>query len=452
MKKLSFFDKVSYGFGDLASNVVFTAVSTYLMFFYTDVFGISAALVGTLFFVTRMWDAISDPIMGMIGDRTKTRFGKFRPYLLYAPIPLAIVAVLTFTTPDLDESGKIIWAFVTYILLMTLYTAINIPYSSLPATISDSPVERGQMASFRMVLAFTGALIVNAGTLPLVEFFGDGNKQQGFQYTMMLLSSVMVVMFWLCFSRVKERVPMIKQDSSLKDDFAVVIKNRAWWITVLVGVPIFTFALLPFSVGMYFFTYNVGDVSAAGLFFMFGTLGMIAGATLMTVIVKHLSKRIIIIMSALGSMFCIGSLYWLHTVDVKVIYIIIFFNQFLMGMCASALWGIVADTADYIEWKSGRRVIGLSTSSATFSHKFGMGLSGALVGAGLSFVGYQAGVEQSEESKHMILLFMSLIPAFGGACVALIAYFYPINQEVERKMQSELRANREAKLKAQANL
>ena len=127
MKKLSFFDKVSYGFGDLASNVVFTAVGTYLMFFYTDVFGISAALVGTLFFVTRMWDAISDPIMGMIGDRTQTRFGKFRPYLLYVPIPLAIVAVLTFTTPDLDESGKIIWAFVTYILLMTLYTAINIP-------------------------------------------------------------------------------------------------------------------------------------------------------------------------------------------------------------------------------------------------------------------------------------------------------------------------------------
>ncbi|GGN30466.1 MULTISPECIES: MFS transporter [Marinomonas] len=447
MKKLSFFDKVSYGFGDLASNVVFTAVGTYLMFFYTDVFGISAALVGTLFFVTRMWDAISDPIMGMIGDRTQTRFGKFRPYLLYVPIPLAIVAVLTFTTPDLDESGKIIWAFVTYILLMTLYTAINIPYSSLPATISDSPIERGQMASFRMVLAFTGALLVNAGTLPLVEFFGNGNKQQGFQYTMMLLSAIMVVMFWLCFSRVKERVPVIKQDSSLKDDFAVVIKNRAWWVTLLVGIPTFTFALLPFSVAMYFFTYNVGDVSAAGLFFTFGTLGMIAGALLTITVVKYLSKRIIMIISALGSMLCIGSLYWLYVVDVKVIYAIIFVSQFFIGMCACALWGMVSDTADYIEWKSGRQVVGLSTSSVTFSHKFGMGLSGAFVGAGLSFVGYQAGVEQSEESKHMILLLMSLIPAFGCACIALIANFYPITQAVENAMQSELRANREAKLR-----
>ena len=445
MKKLSFFDKVSYGFGDLASNVVFTAVGTYLMFFYTDIFGISAALVGTLFFVTRMWDAISDPIMGMIGDRTQTRFGKFRPYLLYVPIPLAIVAVLTFTTPDLDESGKIIWAFVTYILLMTLYTAINIPYSSLPATISDSPVERGQMASFRMVLAFTGALLVNAGTLPLVEFFGGDNKQQGFQYTMMLLSVIMVVMFWLCFSRVKERVPVIKQDSSLKEDFAVVIKNRAWWVTLLVGIPTFTFALLPFSVAMYFFSYNVGDVGAAGLFFTFGTLGMIAGSFLTITIVKYLSKRVIMVFSALSSMLCIGSLYWLYAFDIKAIYAIIFVNQFFIGMCACSLWGMVSDTADYIEWKSGRQVVGLSTSSATFSHKFGMGLGGALVGAGLSFVGYQAGVEQSEESKHMILLLMSLIPAFGMACVALIAYFYPINQEVEIRMQSELRANREAK-------
>lgn len=444
MKKLSFFDKVSYGFGDLASNVVFTAVGTYLMFFYTDVYGLSAAVVGTLFFVTRMWDAISDPIMGMIGDRTQTRFGKFRPYLLYVPIPLAIVAVLTFTTPDMGESGKIIWAFVTYILLMTLYTAINIPYSSLPATISDSPVERGQMASFRMVLAFTGALMVNASTLPLVEFFGNGNKQQGFQYTLMLLSAVMIVMFWLCFSRVKERVPMIKQRSSLKDDFAVVIKNRAWWITILMGIPLFTFTIMPFAVGMYYFTYIVGDASKAGMFFTMASLGMIVGSALMSQLVKRYSKRNLVIVGALLSMCLISNLYWVDPTDVYVIYAIIFLNQLSKGIAASSLWGLVADTADYVEWKSGRRVVGLSTSSATFSHKFGMGLSGALVGIGLSLSGYQAGVEQTAESAQMILLFMSLIPAFGAGCIAFIAYFYPITQAIEDTMQSELRVTRDA--------
>lgn len=445
MKQLSFFDKVSYGFGDLASNVVFTAVGTYLMFFYTDVFGISAAVVGTLFFVTRMWDAISDPIMGMISDRTKSRFGKFRPYLLYVPIPLAVVATLTFTTPDLGESGKVIWAFATYILLMTLYTAINIPYSSLPATMSDSPIERGQMASFRMTLAFTGALLVNAGTLPLVTFFGGDNQQQGFQYTLMLLSAVMVMMFWLCFSRVKERVPMVKQSSSLREDFSVVIRNRAWWITILIGIPMFTFTLMPFVVGMYYFTYIVGDASAAGTFFTSATLGMIAGAVLMSQLVKFFAKRTLIICAALLSMCFIGSLYWVDSANLTLIYVIIFLNQMVKGVAASCLWGVVADTADYVEWKSGRRVVGLSTSSATFSHKFGMGLSGALVGAGLSYAGYQAGVEQTEQAKQMITLFMSLLPAFGAGCIAAIAYFYPINGRVEQVMQLELRKARDAK-------
>ncbi|AEF55210.1 MFS transporter [Marinomonas posidonica] len=444
MKQLSFFDKVSYGFGDLASNVVFTAVGTYLMFFYTDVFGISAAVVGTLFFVTRMWDAVSDPIMGMIGDRTRSRFGKFRPYLLYVPIPLAIVAILTFTTPDLSESNKVIWAFATYILLMTLYTAINIPYSSLPATMSDSPVERGQMASFRMVLAFSGALLVNAGTLPLVTFFGGEDQQQGFQYTMMLLSAIMVVMFWLCFARVKERVPMVKQSSSVKQDFAVVVKNRAWWITILMGVPMFTFGLMPFAVGMYYFTYNVGDVSAAGTFFTCATLGMIVGAIIMSQLVKRFAKRSLIMAAALSSMCFIGSLYWVDPANLTMIYVIIFFNQLTKGVAASCLWGVVADTADYVEWKSGRRVVGLSTSSATFSHKFGMGLSGAIVGAGLSYAGYQAGVEQTDAAKNMITIFMSLLPAFGAACIVVIAFFYPINAEVEVTMQEGLRKARKA--------
>lgn len=442
MKPLSMFDKLSFGVGDVASNFVFTAVSTYLMFFYTDVFGISAAIVGTILFVTRMWDAISDPIMGMISDRTQSRWGQFRPYLLFVPIPLAIIAVLTFTTPDISDSGKVIWAFATYILLMTLYTAINIPYSSMLTVMSDSPTERGQMSAYRMMLAFSGALLVNAGTLPLVEFFGAGDQQKGFQLTMALFSIIMVLLFWFCFIRVKERVAKVEQPHSLKEDFKVVVKNRAWWITILAGVPIFTFTITPFVVGMYYFKYYIGDTSAASLFFTFGTVGLIFGAFLCNLLVKRICKRKLMIGGVLGSALCISQFYWIGADQITLIYVLIFLNQACKSIASSCVWAVVADTADYIEWKSKRRVVGLATSSATFSHKFGMGLGGMLVGFGLSYAGYEADAVQTPETIEMIKLFMSFVPAFGACLIAVIMLFYPVTKSVAHTMQQELRVIR----------
>ncbi|WP_428242332.1 MFS transporter [Gynuella sp.] len=442
MKKLTMIEKVGYGFGDLASNVVFTTVGTYLMFFYTDVFGISAAIVGTLFFVTRMWDAISDPVMGIIGDRTESRWGKFRPYLLFTPVPLAIVAVITFTTPDISESGKVIWAFASYIALMTLYTVINIPYSSLPPMITDSAVERGELASYRMLLAFTGGLLVNAGTIPLMNYFGDGNQQLGYQRTMMLFSVIMMVLFFVCFALVRERVPPLTQTSSLKSDFKVVMRNRAYWTIIMIGVPVFALLMAPFAVGMYFFSYNVGDQSAAAPFFTLGTLGMIAGAVVCIFAVKKICKRTLMIIALIGSSLTISQIYWLDPENLRGIYTIIFINQFFLGISATNLWGLVGDTADYIEWRSGRRVVGLATSSATFSHKFGMGLGGALVGFALSSSGYVAGAEQTPEALNTILLFMSLVPGAGALVIAFITSFYPVTRKISEQAQAELTVRR----------
>ena len=442
MQKLTLTEKVGYGFGDLASNVVFTTVSTYLMFFYTDVFGISAAVVGSLFFVTRMWDAVSDPIMGIIGDRTESRWGKFRPYLLFTPIPLAIVAVLTFTTPDVSGSAKVIWAFVSYIALMTLYTVINIPYSSLPPMMTDNGVERGELASYRMVLAFMGAVLVNAGTIPLMNLFGNGNQQVGYQYTMILFSLIMVVLFFACFALVRERIPPLPQSSSLASDFKVVARNRAYWTIVLIGIPVFALMLSPFSVGMYYFSYNVGNQAAATTYFTLGTLGMIVGALICIVAVKKICKRTLMIVSLLASALTIAQMYWLDPHNLHAVYTVIFINQLFMGISATNLWGLVGDTADYIEWKSGRRVVGLATSSATFSHKFGMGLGGALVGFALSHSGYVAGAEQGPEALRTILLFMSLVPAGGAVLIALITSFYPVTRKVCEQAQADLEIRR----------
>ena len=445
MKHLTLREKVGYGLGDLASNIVFATVSTFLMFYYTDVYGISAALVGMLFFITRLWDAVSDPLMGAIGDRTNSRWGKFRPYLLFTPIPLAIVAVLTFTTPAFGESGKVIWAFATYIALMTLYTIINIPYSSLPPMMTSSGVERGQLAGYRMTFAFVGSLMVNAGTIPLITKLGSGNSQLGYQYTMMVFAGVMVLLYFACFSLVCERVPPVQQTASLKDDFRVVLRNRAWWVTVLMGVPIFALMLSPFAVGMYYFTYNVGDVSKAPAFFALATAGLIAGASACIYLVKKICKRILVMAAVACGGLVVGQLIWIDPQQLNAVYSVIFVAQFFMGISAANLWGLVGDMADYIEWQSGRRVVGLATSSATFSHKFGMGLGGAMVGFALAYAGYEAGVEQTVEALFMIKAFMSLVPSTGALLVIAIAYFYPVTRSRLQQLQPELEQQRQAR-------
>jgi GPH family glycoside/pentoside/hexuronide:cation symporter len=295
-----------------------------------------------------------------------------------------------------------------------------------------------------MLLAFVGSLIVNAGTIPLMNTLGAGDPQAGYQLTILLFSLIMVGLFFTCFSIVREKIPVIEQSSSIKTDLNIVIRNRAWWSTVLMGIPIFALMMSPFSVGMYYFTYNVGDVSKAPIFFTAGTLGMIAGATACIFLVKKVCKRHLIMSAMVFGAVVISQLFWVNPQHFRVIYGTIFFAQFFMGISAASLWGLVADMADFIEWKSGRRVVGLATSSATFSHKFGMGLGGALVGFSLSQAGYIAGAEQTPEALTMIKIFMSLVPAAGAVFVIIIAFFYPVTRSVLHIVQKDLDAKRNA--------
>ena len=228
--KLSLREKIGYGFGDAASSMFWKLFSMYLMFFYTDIFGIPAAAVGTMFLITRIWDAAFDPLVGVLGDRTDTRWGKFRPYLLWVAIPFGIIGVLTFTTPALGTGGKLIYAYATYSLMMMIYSLINVPYASLMGVMTADGKERTTLATFRFIFAFAGSLVVLAAAEPLVKVFshvggGGPSLQRGWQLSAAVFAVLAVVLFWLTFIWTRERIKPVTQKTSLKHDLADLCRN-----------------------------------------------------------------------------------------------------------------------------------------------------------------------------------------------------------------------------------
>ena len=242
-QKLSIKEKVGYGLGDFAANTVFQTVMIFLLFFYTDIFGIPAAAVGTLFLLARIWDAVNDPLMGAVADRTKSKYGRFRPWIKWTAIPFGVLAVLMFTTPDLSVNGKIIYAYVTYILMMMIYTANNIPYGALSGVMTSDSVERTSLNSYRFVLGQSAALMVQGATLPLIAFFGMGDKALGYQLTMALFALIAIGMFYVTFYTTKERIiPVQTESTPIKEDLKDLLKNRPWAILFVIGISYFYFS------------------------------------------------------------------------------------------------------------------------------------------------------------------------------------------------------------------
>ena len=240
---IKFKEKIGYGFGDMASSMFWKLFGSYLMIFYTDVFGLSATVVGTMFLVTRIWDSAFDPIVGVIADRTHSRWGKFRPYLLYLAVPFAIIGVLTFMTPDLEDTGKVIYAYFTYSLMMMVYSAINVPYASLLGVISSDPKERNILSTYRMTFAYIGSFIALLLFMPMVNYFSEGyNAQRGWTMSVVVIALICAVLFYGCFAWTKERVKSISQQQNLlKDDLKDLLNNRPWWILLGAGVAALVF-------------------------------------------------------------------------------------------------------------------------------------------------------------------------------------------------------------------
>jgi GPH family glycoside/pentoside/hexuronide:cation symporter len=436
-------EKIAYGFGDMASSMFWKLFGSYLMIFYTDVFGMPAAVVGTMFLVTRVWDSAFDPIVGIIADRTQSRWGKFRPYLLYLAIPFAIIGILTFVTPDWSDTGKVVYAYVTYSLMMMVYSAINVPYASLLGVLSPEPADRNTFSTYRMTFAYIGSFIALLLFMPMVNFFSDGHSERyGWTMGVVVIAILCAVLFYGCFAWTKERVkPIRKQQNSLKGDLMDLFHNRPWWILLGAGVSALVFNSIRDGATVYYFKYYVleeeyASVSLCGISFVLsglylavGQAANIVGVILAAPLSNHIGKKktymgAMLIATVLSVVF-----YWFDKDEL----VLIFVFQILISICAGSifplLWSMYADCADYSELQTGNRATGLIFSSSSMSQKLGWAIGSAVTGWLLAFFGFEANAAQSEEAIHGIKMFLSWLPAIGTVLSVLFIGAYPLSEK-----------------------
>ncbi len=439
-------EKVGYACGDLASCLYWQTIGSFLLFFYTDVFGISAAAAGTMFLLTRLWDAVNDPLMGTIADRTKTRWGRFRPYLIWLAVPFGIIGVLLFTTPDFSPTGKLIWAYVTYNLMMMAYTAINIPYTSLLGVITSDPLDRVRLSSFKFLGAFGGNLTVQAFTLPLVAYFGQGDRAIGFRNTMMLYGTIAVGLFLVTFLAVRERVqPPPSQKSRIKDDLRDLSRNKPWLILLAIGLFVLAYVAIRNGVTIYYLKYYARDENLYNYYMVSATIATIVGIFVVDWLTKKFGKaRMYMILMGISSVLTVA-FYWLRPQDVAWMFALNILANFTMGPTSVLLWSMYADAADWSEWKTGRRATGLIFSAATFSQKMGWMIGGAIPAWLLALFHYQPNVPvQLPETLWGLRIMMSFLPAAGSVLATLFVMFYKLDERTMKQIETELNQRRSA--------
>lgn len=447
-------EKVAYGLGDTASNIVFQTVMLFLTFFYTDIFGISPAVVGTMFLLVRIIDAVTDPLMGALADKTQSRHGKYRPYLLWLALPFALCSALAFTTPDLSANGKVIYAFATYTLLMLAYTAINIPYSALGGVLTADPTERVSVQSYRFVFGMLGGLLVTACTLPLVNFFGAGDNAKGYQLTIVAMSALGLVLFLLCFAGTRERVNApVDQQLTLKRSFASLWQNDQWRVLCVAAFFLLTGMVLRTTLAIYYVKYFLGREDLITVFVTLGMVGNIAGCAAAQWLSRYVDKvNAYIGLQLIAALISVLS-FFVGAAQLELAFALYFLWGFFLQMATPLLWAKMADTVDYGHYKTGIRITGLVYSSIVFFIKLGLALGGALAGWLLAFYQYQADSVQTTATQQGILLSFTVLPAIGSVLVALVMSRYRLrsNTVLDIHQQLQQRAGETAPEHARVN-
>lgn len=443
--KITWTEKIGYAGGDFASCMYFSIFMNFLSYFYTDVFGISAATFGTMIFLVRTYDWIKDPIMGVIADRTKSRMGKYRPWLIWMVLPYMIMGVLTFTTFDLSTTHKLIYAYTTYILLMAVYTMINVPYSALMGVMTANSDERTVLSSFRFVGSACANLIVSGSLLYLVAFFGKGNNQRGFSITVALYALVAGAAFIFTFFATKERIAAPpSQKISVRADLGALFKNGPWLVMIVVSLlTIIGFAIRG-GATVYYFKYLAGDEKLASQVLVAGSIAQIV-AVLFT---KHIAlvfggkKRAFLWLSLISS-----ALYFVfYLIDPKNQTLIIV-HQIASTLAAAPLmplfWSMIADTADYGAWKFGQRSTGLLFSAGTFSQKIGWSIGPALAAWLLAYYGFVANVAQNGQTLHALRFMMSIFPGVTSLAAVAMVMLYKIDFRMEKELEIAMKERAE---------
>jgi len=447
-EKLAIKEKVGYALGDTAANLIFQTMVMFQLAFYTDTFGITAAAAGTLLVVVRVWDAIFDPVMGIVADRTKTKWGKFRPWILWTAVPFGIMGFLAFITPNFDAGGKLIYAYVTYIALMMVYSANNLPYSALSGVMTGDLGERTSLSSYRFVFAMIAQLIIQGLALPMVGYFGQGNGAKGYQYTMGIFSTLAVILFFITFSTTKERIqPDPAQKASVREHFRDLTRNGPWISMFVLTLILFITLAMRGSVVFYYFRYYMHAENYASLFSVFNVLGTcstIIGIFFSKGLATRFGKRNVFIGGLLGTTIFTLLFVFLPPNAIVVIFGMEMARQFVYGFTIPLLWAMMADVADYSEWKNHRRATGIVFSAIVFALKAGLGFGGAITGFVLSLYGYVPNAEQSESALNGIVMTMSVFPAITFGLCAVCLFFYSINKQAEIQITTELAERRKS--------
>jgi len=455
-------ERLSYGLGDFASGLYWQTVTVYLAFFYTDVFGLSALAAGTLLGMSRSLDALFDPVLGAIADRTRTRWGSFRPYLLWMSAPLALAGVLTFTVPDVAPGARVVWAWVTFNLLMLLYTAVSIPYTALLGVLSPDPAERTTLASVKFVFAFAASMLVSAAVLPLCQVLGAGDAARGWQRCFMLFGGLATGAFLISFFNTRERVrPPPRQKANVLGDLRSMFGNGPW--LVLVGCTLLSNVTLAvrMSVIVHYFKYYVGSpaLDAPALpaepggsggsmeelvaaFNTSGALASLCGVVLMPAFVRAVGRKPAFTWLYGAVLASTLAVYWARPDQVWLIFCLGLISAFAGGPLSPLLWAMYADTVDYAEWKTRRRSTGLVFATVILASKQGWAI-GAVVSLGLlSRFGFVANAAQTPESLHGLRVLVSVVPAAIGVLALVLMLLYPLDDARVAKIGAELGARR----------
>lgn len=467
-------EKIGYGFGDMSSSMFWKIFSYYLPFFYSNIFGLSLAHAGTLVLVTKLYDAVSDPVMGLIADRTNTRWGKYRPYLLWIAIPFAVAGVLAFFTPQTDNyTFKHVYAYVTYILMMTVYTAINVPYGAMLGVMTDDSREKSVFSSFRMFFAFIGSFIAMGsfepllklrqsivGTLPAEWTLADSTPAD-WTIAVSVIGIVCAVLFILSFVMTRERVTeaeMAKEPvrensdetakTSVAEDLKALVANGPWWMLLGGGIAILLFNCVRGGAAAYYFADVLGTnaIFTLALFLTVGEISQLVGVVVTVPVSEKIGKK---------------ATFLLVLVAVTVLSIIVAFlpetpagmwallvSQILIciaiGINSPLLWSMFADVADYSELKNGRASTGLIFSSSSMAQKFGAAFGSAIVLWVLMAFGYDnaKGAVQTPEALATIKALISWIPAIGSAAGIAIMLGYPLTDKKMSDIRQELSKKR----------
>lgn len=440
-ERLGLKEKVSYAIGDTANNLTFAMVTTYLLVFYTDVFGITAAAVGTLFLVARIWDAVNDPMMGALIDRygRNNPEGRFRPYMKWAGIPVVVMAVLLFITPDFPYTGKLIYAYITYILFGMAYTAINIPYGSLASVMTRNPVDRSALSSFRGLGSMVGMFAVGVLVIPLVSLFPS--EQIGYPAVVAMFGVVAVICYFVTYKNTKERIKPVESAKPEKMNFKMftrVVKNGPFLALSIMSFFILMAMLINQSVGLFYFTYNLGNQMLFPIYNVLNIVGTVVIVLFIPKLAAKFGKKTITLAGFLVGTIAMALLFILPTTPLTV------FTLLVIGMLGimvpnMLVWAFISDVIDYGEWKTGVRQEGTTYSMYSFMRKMSQAAAGFVAAMGLAVIGYVPNVEQTLDTLIGIEVMMVLFPAIACLiCFLIFKFGYTLDDKKFEKIAADL--------------